>query len=55
MEFNHIAAWTFVSETSIPKDVAQMLVPGEEAIAAYKTIRDQAIFTGQAPRDGVAV
>ncbi|MGW3538730.1 PH domain-containing protein, partial [Micrococcus luteus] len=45
MEFNHIAAWTFVSETSIPKDVAQMLVPGEEAIAAYKTIRDQAIFT----------
>ena len=45
MEFNHIGAWTFVSETSIPKDVAQMLVPGEEAIAAYKTIRDQAIFT----------
>ena len=45
MEFNHIAAWTFVSETSIPEDVAQMLVPGEEAVAAYKTIRDQAIFT----------
>lgn len=45
MEFNHIAAWTFVSETSIPQDVAELLVPGEEAVAAYKTVRDKAIFT----------
>lgn len=45
MEFNHIAAWTFVSETSIPQDVTELLVPGEEAVAAYKTVRDKAIFT----------
>ncbi|MGI6730890.1 MAG: PH domain-containing protein [Anaerovoracaceae bacterium] len=39
--------WTFVSECPIPNDVTNLLVQGEEAIAAYKTIRDSAIFTNK--------
>ncbi len=40
-----VLEWTFVAETQIPQDVADVLVPGETPIAAYKTIRDSAIFT----------
>ena len=39
--------WTFVSECQIPDDVRDILVSGEEPIAAYKTIRDTAIFTSK--------
>ena len=42
-----ILEWTFISECSIPGDVAGILVPGEEPYAAYKTIRDSAIFTNR--------
>ncbi|WP_374927944.1 PH domain-containing protein [Kytococcus sedentarius] len=45
MEFSSIAEWTFSDEVPVPGDVIDMLVPGEEAVAAYKTIRDAAIFT----------
>lgn len=44
-ETQAILAWTFISECPIPKDVDDLLVEGEVAIAAYKTIRDSAIFT----------
>ncbi|MCA1064039.1 PH domain-containing protein [Rossellomorea sp. AcN35-11] len=37
--------WTFLSECPIPDDVNDLLINGEEAVAAYKTIRDSAIFT----------
>ncbi len=37
--------WTFVSETSVPSDAESLLLPGEKVYAAYKTIRDIAIFT----------
>ncbi len=40
-------AWTFVSECPVPNDVNDLLVDGETAIAAYKTIRDNAIFTNK--------
>ena len=40
-----IAAWTFISECSIPQDALDLMVPGEEPIIAYKTFRDAAIFT----------
>lgn len=40
-----ILAWTLVNECPIPADVADLLVAGEEPIAAYKTLRDSAIFT----------
>ncbi len=40
-----ILVWTFIAECKIPSDVNYMLVKGEEAIAAYKTVRDCAVFT----------
>lgn len=39
--------WTFASECSIPNDVETILVEGEFAKAAYKTVRDIAIFTNK--------
>lgn len=45
METAAITEWTFVEETPIPDDVATMLVSGEQAVAAFKTFRDSAIFT----------
>ena len=45
VETSPILAWTLVSECPIPEDVTSLLVPGERAVAAYKTFRDSAIFT----------
>ncbi|HHV58855.1 MAG TPA: PH domain-containing protein [Clostridiaceae bacterium] len=42
-----ILVWTFLSEVPIPDDVKDLLVEGEEAVAAYKTFRDSAIFTSK--------
>ena len=44
-EVNEVLVWTFASECPIPDDVNDLLVNGEKAVAAYKTIRDSAIFT----------
>jgi hypothetical protein len=46
-ETSAILAWTLVSECPIPDDVNDLLVDGEEAVAAYKTLRDSAIFTNK--------
>jgi len=46
-EIANILTWTFVAECPIPNDVQDMLVEGEEAVAAYKTFRDSAIFTNK--------
>jgi len=46
-DLGNILTWTFVSECPIPDDVKDLLVEGEEAIAAYKTFRDSAIFTNK--------
>jgi len=45
MEAKAILSWTLISECDIPKDVNEILVSGEKAVAAYKTLRDSAIFT----------
>ncbi|ACV07573.1 PH domain-containing protein [Kytococcus sedentarius] len=45
METAPILAWTLQSECPIPDDVHPLLTPGEQAVAAYKTFRDSAIFT----------
>ena len=45
METASITAWTLVQEIPIPHDVNDLLVEGEQAVAAYKTFRDSAIFT----------
>ncbi len=42
-----ILAWTLIAECPIPNDVMDLLVEGEEAVAAYKTLRDSAIFTNK--------
>jgi hypothetical protein len=46
-ETDNILAWTLISECPIPNDVNDLLVEGEVAIAAYKTLRDSAIFTNK--------
>ena len=45
METATITAWTLIQEIPIPNDVTDLLVEGEDAVAAYKTFRDSAIFT----------
>lgn len=45
METASILSWTLVSECPVPDDVSSLLVDGEQAVAAYKTLRDSAIFT----------
>jgi hypothetical protein len=40
-----ITAWTLIEEIPIPGDVTNLLVEGEQAVAAFKTFRDSAIFT----------
>ncbi len=45
METAAITSWTLVQEIPIPQDVNDLLVEGEQAVAAYKTFRDSAIFT----------
>ncbi|HEY8362900.1 MAG TPA: PH domain-containing protein [Tissierellaceae bacterium] len=46
-EFDRILEWTLFEECPIPDDVQDLLIEGEQAIAAYKTFRDSAIFTNK--------
>lgn len=39
------AEWTFFREATPPAEVLEALVPGERVEAAYKTVRDVAVFT----------
>jgi hypothetical protein len=45
METAAITSWTLLQEIPVPADVDDLLVDGEQAVAAYKTFRDSAIFT----------
>lgn len=45
METSGILAWTFIAECPIPGDIGPLLVIGEQPIAAYRTVRDSAVFT----------
>ena len=45
MEAAAITEWMFVAECPVPRDVAELLVPGEQPVAAFKTLRDSAVFT----------
>lgn len=45
METAAITSWTLVQEIPIPGDVQDLLIEGEQAVAAYKTFRDSAVFT----------
>lgn len=46
-ELDKFIIWTFSQECSVPQDIESLLVPGETAVCAYKTIRDVAIFTSK--------
>ncbi|WP_455538939.1 PH domain-containing protein [Terrisporobacter sp.] len=46
MEENvNIFEWVFITKSEIPKDIVDILAPGEVAVASYKTLRDSATFT----------
>lgn len=45
METAAITSWTLMQEIPIPDDVTDLLIQDEEAVTAYKTFRDSAIFT----------
>lgn len=46
-EFEEIMAWTFYEEVDVPADVEKLLVEGERAVAAYRTVRDIAVITNK--------
>lgn len=46
-ELNAVTTWTFYRETDLPEDVSEMFVQGEQAYAAYATVRDVAVFTNK--------
>ncbi|AQQ52187.1 PH domain-containing protein [Planococcus lenghuensis] len=42
-----LMTWTFIQETAVPDTVTDMLIAGEEAHVAYKTVRDVAVVTSK--------
>lgn len=45
METAPMTAWTLQNEIPIPDDVQPLLTEGEQAVAAFKTFCDNAVFT----------
>ena len=49
--------WTFYEEVAVPADIDEVLVEGETAAAAYRTVRDIAVITNKrimiADRQGI--
>ncbi|MFC7363978.1 MULTISPECIES: PH domain-containing protein [Bhargavaea] len=46
-DLSGMLAWTFSQEVAIPDDVENLLIDGEEAVVAYKTVRDVAVVTNK--------
>lgn len=46
-ELTAMLAWTFTQEIDVPDSVQELLVAGEEAQVAYKTVRDTAVVTNK--------
>ena len=40
--------WVFYKEVDVPYDIEEILVTGEVAEHAFKTVRDAAVFTNNA-------
>ncbi len=47
MSVQNIMEWTFLEETTVPKEVEEIFVEGEHAVIAYRTIRDVAVITNK--------
>lgn len=45
MEITPVITWTLLAECPIPPDLAEILVGDEQAVAAFRTMRDTAVFT----------
>ncbi|MBF4571587.1 PH domain-containing protein [Herbiconiux sp. VKM Ac-1786] len=45
MDTAPLLTWTLQNEIPIPDDVSALLLQGEQAIAAFRTFRDSAVFT----------
>ncbi|WP_315432885.1 PH domain-containing protein [uncultured Rothia sp.] len=45
MSIAAIMTWTLQAEIPVPQDAQALLGPGENAVAAFATFRDSAIFT----------
>jgi len=46
-DLSELLSWTFIAECPIPSDISYMLISGEHAVKAFKTIRDVAVFTNK--------
>lgn len=46
-EVNNPLIWTFFEEIAPPADIQELMIAGETPVAAYKTIRDAAVFTNK--------
>ncbi|SFL80804.1 PH domain-containing protein [Gracilibacillus orientalis] len=46
-DINQIMEWTFYDEVSVPDNIHELLVDGERAYTAYKTVRDIAVITNK--------
>ncbi|MDN4606139.1 PH domain-containing protein [Sporosarcina highlanderae] len=46
-DLNAMMAWTFTEEVPVPSEIKEMLIEGEVAEVAYKTIRDVAVVTNK--------
>ena len=46
-ELNAMMGWTFMQEIDVPDSVKDLLVDGEVAKVAYKTVRDTAVVTNK--------
>lgn len=42
-----ILAWTLVSEAPHPENLGEILAPGEQPVASFRTFRDSATFTNK--------
>lgn len=46
-ELNKFMTWTFTEEVAVPDSIKDILITGETAEIAYKTIRDVAVVTNK--------
>ncbi|BCB02723.1 PH domain-containing protein [Bacillus sp. KH172YL63] len=57
VEVKKLMRFTFFEEVEVPEDIQSLLIDGERAEAAYKTIRDVAVVTNKriliADRQGI--
>ncbi|MCU9614455.1 PH domain-containing protein [Caldibacillus lycopersici] len=56
-EIDGVLEWTFYEEVNVPKNIEEILVDGEYAEVAYRTVRDVAVVTNKrfiiADRQGI--